>query len=372
MEKWLNSKWPYRLWEGYIILLFLVTPLLLSQCSGKPGVVFPEVVTLPQSVKENATQLKDTQIFSSDEHIAAKNFFVHNDSVLVVLNKPVKDHCFIELFSLSSEENYGQFVHYGNGPKEMLNVQAHFSNGKLVLHDFAKHQITSFDVDSALFDKSYSYRNPIWFNRNAGSPFVTFLNDDTLIMLNPYYFENRDLKISNGEGRFIVGSSPRQFTLYSEGSRKYYSFNVEQGCIIVNSANNRIIFASDGYPRIEIYDCHLNPLKMITGPDKLDIKYHIDGNEIIYSKRIPYAYRYFAEADDGFYLKYHGAFFTGNESFQVMDSWLFKFDWDGNILESYHCDKYLSTFSLSSVPGIFYGDGYDSDGNRVLYKLTTY
>lgn len=48
---------------------------------------------------------------------------------------------------------------------------------------------------------------------------------------------------------------------------------------------------------------------------------------------------------------------------------MFKFDWDGNFIKSYHSDKYLSSLSLSSDGKTFYGKGYDENGNVVLWRL---
>ena len=350
----------------YVLPLFALSATI--QCSRPQSQVqFPETVDLPPSIKTEAVSLNAVQVVSGDDYIAAKKMWAYKDSILVVLNTPVKDGFFLELANLCTKEKYGSFIHYGNGPAEMLNVNAVLNNGRMLVRDFAKYQIARFDVDSALANISYVCA-PVRFSNNAGSPFVNFLDDNRLIMLNPYYFENPEMKISNGESRFIVGDAGSKFTLLSEGSKKYYSYNVEQGDIIVNNEEDRVIYASLFSPRVEIYDCQLNPLKLLTGPDDMDIRYAIeDGSVCFYD--IPYAYMGSAEAEDGFYLLYIGEF-LGDEDYQKMQSYIFKFDWDGNVLKSYHCGQYLNSISISSEDDVFYCSGHDEDGSNVLFKLT--
>ncbi len=348
-------------------LLFLVLCTAIECSSPQSQVRFQETVELPLSIKTDAVPLKATQVVSADDYIAAKKMWVYRDSILTVLNKPVKDGYFLELANLYTKEKYGSFIHYGNGPAEMLNVSAVLCNGRMLVRDFAKYQIARFDVDSVLADKSY-VSTPVRYSDNAGSPSVNYLDDDRLIMLNPYYFENAEMKISNGESRFIVGEVNSKFTLLTEGGKKYYSYNVEQGDIIVNYEKDRVIFASLFCPRVEIYDCQLNPLKLLTGPDDMDIKYAIEDGSV-YFHHLPYAYMGSAEAEDGVYLLYIGDFFR-DEDYSGMQTFIFKFDWDGNILQSYHCDRYLHSLSLSSEENVFYCGGHDENGSNVLFKLT--
>ncbi len=353
------------------IVKYALSLLALStaiQCSDPQSQVqFPETVDLPSSIKTAAVSLEATQVVSGDDYIAAKKMWAYKDSILVVLNKPVKGGYFLELANLYTKEKYGSFIHYGNGPAEMLNVNAVLNSGRMLVRDFAKYQIARFDIDSALTDKSYIC-DPVSFSNNAGSPFVNFLDDDRLIMLNPYYFENPKMKISNGESRFIVGDAGSKFTLLTEGSKKYYSYNVEQGDIIVSNEKDRVIYASLFTPRVEIYDYQLNPLKLLTGPDDMNIKYAIEDGRV-YFYDIPYAYMGSAVAEDGFYLLYIGEF-LGDEDYQRMQSYIFKFDWDGNILKSYHYGQYLNSISLSAEDDVFYCSGHDENGSNVLFKLT--
>lgn len=352
------------------LICCLISCILLVQCSERKPVGFDSLEILPSDVKERTTALEATKVIDADEIISAKQLFVYKDSVLVVVNKPKHDGWFLGLYNLYTKSLLGRFVRNGNGPKEMLNVMAHVNKNKLILHDFVKRQIVSFDLDSAILDKAYSYGTPVSFCKNAGSPFVTFFDKSRLIMLNPYYLENDKLGISNGEPRFLVNDIGSQAVLLRSGGRKPRSYNIEQGFIIPDKSHNKVIYASCFYPEIEMYDYELKPLKKITGPDDLKIDYSVSGNDVVFSKVVPYAYQSYAMVSDGFYLLYIGGYYTARTKYKDMQSWIFKFDWDGNYIKSYHFDQYLESLSVTSDEETFYGQGFDENGNVTLWKLS--
>lgn len=119
-----------------------------------------------------------------------------------------------------------------------------------------------------------------------------------------------------------------------------------------------------------MYDYELKPLKKITGPDDLKIDYSVSGNDVTFSKVVPYAYRSYAMVYDGFYLLYIGGYYTTRRKYKDMQSWIFKFDWDGKFIKSYHFGQYLGSLSVSSDEETFYGQGFDENGNVTLWKLS--
>lgn len=353
-----------------VLIFGLLLCALFVQCSEQKPVGFDVVQELSSDVKEKAVALKAEKVIESDEFIPAKEMFVYRDSILVVVNKPISGGWLLELYNLNAKSSLGKFVRKGNGPKEMLKVMAHVNKNKLILHDYIKRRVLSFDLDSAILDKSYSYGTPVSFCKNAGSPFVTFFDDSRLIMLNPYYLENDKLGISNGEPRFLVNDIGSQAVLLRSGERKPRSYNIEQGFIFPDKSHNKVIFASSYYPEIEMYDYELKPLKKITGPDDLKIDYRVSGNNVVFSKVVPYAYQSYAMVSDGFYLLYIGGYYTSSRKYKDMQSWIFKFDWEGNFIKSYHFDQFLGSLSVSSDEETFYGRGFDEDGNVTLWKLS--
>ncbi|MDR2910151.1 MAG: hypothetical protein LBV47_02135 [Bacteroidales bacterium] len=117
---------------------------------------------------------------------------------------------------------------------------------------------------------------------------------------------------------------------------------------------------------------NLNPIKLVIGPDALKPTYRLDGggNQIVFDRTVPYAYRNYYIDNNYFYLSYIGDYFTIDTQLKNFKSWIFKFDWDGNFIESFHSPEYISAISKSSNNDIFYGRGFDKDGTTVLWKLS--
>ncbi len=356
---------------GFDTICGLIALISFSQIivGCNPEIKFPQVREFNPSWMSSAKELSSIQLVSSDEFVSARDFAVYNDSIIVVTNKPIKGKCFIELVRLDNKKSVGNYILYGNGPGEMLNVSSHLRNDSLYVHDFAKHQILTLNLGAAINSDSYRLPLPVTFCRNAGSPFVTQMDEDRIIMLNPYYCENQELGISNREDRFIVINEDEKPSLLYEHSRKYYSYNIEQGFIVPVHSKNRIVFCSAFYPVVEFYDFKLNPLVKVTGPIDLEPHFRIQDGEISFYKGVPYAYRGYALGNNCIYLAYIGSLLKRNERLQDKQSWIFKFDWNGNLLDTFHTDKYVGSLSVSSDERAFYARGFDEDGNIVLWKL---
>jgi hypothetical protein len=126
---------------------------------------------------------------------------------------------------------------------------------------------------------------------------------------------------------------------------------------------------------MEIYDNGLTLLKQIFGPDKLPAKYSIIGdeyvsNEIIFHEYIPYAYLEFCTDANYFYTTYMGDNLTNGKKMEDYPLWIFKFDWDGNLTDSYYVGRYVSSISLSSDGNSFYATAISKEGNPFLIKLS--
>lgn len=147
-------------------------------CQNQNPEEWPLVEELPVSVKENAKPLKAEIVEVSYDFIYAKDFFVYQDSIMIVLNKAYKDVHFVEFYNLNSNLVINRFISVGNGPGEMLNTLAHIRKNELFVHDFAKNQIGIINIDSVLHNPKYRMSSPIQFSNNVGSPFVTFFKDN--------------------------------------------------------------------------------------------------------------------------------------------------------------------------------------------------
>lgn len=351
-------------------LIYMAAAILLISCSNKYDMTFPEAYEIDKNIREESIKLNVETVEDSYKFINAKDFFVYRDSILVVLNKANRDYHFVELYNLNAKDTIARFIRMGNGPGEMLLAGAHMRQDTLFVHDVAKNQIAFIDLEKAIYEPDYSIRM-LQFKPSVAVPFVSFVNADKLILLNPYYFKNRSIKIDNDVPRIIVHDL-NQGTEIDLGDHKYNAFNVSQGFIIPFPLKNRIVFASLFDPVIEIYDENLSPVKAVYGPDKLIPSYSItENNAICFRNYSTYGYLGYYASENYFYTTYVGDYLEPSERSKDLTSSIFKFDWDGNLIQTYSSPVYLNNLSLSADGKTFYSRGYDEDGTVVLWKLST-
>ena len=338
-------------------------------CKKHSEAVFPENETLPMEVKTGATKLRASVILDSYDFVRAKAFYVYRDSIMVIVNNPSNDYDFLELYNLNSHKLIKSFLKKGNGPGEMLNVSPFKNDAELLMRDFVKRNLYIVDLDAAVSKPDYRVPAPLKYGDTMGSPFVSKLDEKRLIMLNPYYFVNKSLGIDNKEPRFIFSEIGRPINKPLDKSDKYYAYNVSQGMLVVNKGKDRLVYASSDYAEIEIYDCSLNPLTRIEGPDEIIPSYRLDTDKsICYNKVIPYSYMDIAYTEEYLYLCYIGDYFGRNDKLTDLCTYILKFDWDGHYLDSFDTGHYVDALSVGAN-AVLYGSGYDDDGTRVLWRL---
>ncbi len=212
------------------------------------------------------------------------------------------------------------------------------------------------------------YKVPLPVNYDAGvkSPFATYYDAGTLIELNPYCFKDDGLRIDNGEPRFLLCKIGESISCSERFDGKYDAYNVSQGDIVVNQQRDRVLYASLEFDRFEIYDYRLNPLRCVEGPVKLIPRYKVVNGSISFNKVVLYSYLAAYPTEDFVYLSYIGDYYR--KRCQELKAYIFKFDWDGNLVESFDAGHYINKISIAS-DGTFYCNGYDDDGTAVLWKL---
>ena len=350
-----------------VFLAVLISFCLLPGCRRRVESDFLEKVTLPMEVKTRATKLRASVILDSYDFVRAKAFYVYRDSIMVIVNNPSNDCDFLELYNLNTHKLIKSFIKKGNGPGEMLSVSPFLSGDKLQLRDFVKSNLFTVNLEEAVTIEDYKIPLPVHYGGDIPSPFVTSYDAESLIELNPYCFQDEALRINNRESRFLICKMGEPAPVPEDVGSKYDAYNVAQGEILVNPDKNRILYPSLDFPRLELYDYNLAPLKCIEGPDKLLASYRIeDGRAICFNRTIPYSYLGSVTTEDFVYLSYIGDYYK--DKVQDLKSYIFKFDWDGNWVESFDTGHYINKISISS-DGTLYGCGYDDDGTLVLWRL---
>jgi len=283
------------------------------------------------------------------------------------LNKKHTNGYFIELYDLSHHKLINKFYRLGNGPNEILSAFVALNRNLLTINDYVKGQVAFLNLDSVLVNPSY-ISQPI--RHFTSSPTVSqYYKPNQLIIENTNCFVDDELGINNNAPRFIITNKGSAYV--EKSNFKYSSRNVAaDGDIIINYPFNKIIYTYMHKPIIEIYDNDLKLIKRILGPDKMVTQYRIVDNEIIFNRRIPYTYLDFCTNKDYFFVTYMGDFLVNGKNMEDYPLWIFKFDWNGNFVDSYNLGQYISSISISNDGKSFFGTGINLEKNPILLKLT--
>ncbi len=334
-------------------LLFTVT-----SCSNKSN---GDVVINP-SVKDNAKPLTLKEVPTGEALDFASSCYVYDD-VLVVTNYENSNKHLLEFYNINTMELKKQAILRGNGPGELLLLLLCNHKDELHVYDgssYGKFNVVEFanNKDSKLEFVDYAFQQQKYL-----------LDNDKFLVVNPYRFVNKELGIEQDENRFIILDATDR--LLPNG--RINAFQVNTGGIMVNSKEKKICYYSDATAEIEIYDFDLNLIKTITGPDDLRPVYTRVHNIVQNrTKTVTFAYTHACYDDSYMYLAYDGRtidtmeYLQNNMVMEKAESWVFKFDWDGNVIDVYKVSKEKEIVSLSVTKN---GDLYLCCKEEGLIKL---
>ena len=350
-------------------ILYTIGLLLFSAgCSSNHKASAPD--RLSPNIMTDEKILRADTIKGIDSLIYAKEFFVYRDSILIALNNKTEKAHFVEFYRLSDMRPIAQLYQLGNGHDEMLIANAYISKNKLIVNDFIKDMIAVVDIDSLLADHTYSAPA---VRLQVESSFNAIPYKGRFLLTNPYSFVDKKAGIVQEAPRFVVTNEKNSYE--EKNTYQYCTRNVINGFIIANEQKNRIVYASGDQSFIEIYDMDLNLLRTITGPIDLPTQYVIlneEGgmqNEVVFKGGAPYTYLNYCMDDDYFYLTYVGDISKKGQKTQDLNCRIFKFDWDGNFIDSYPVHNYVRSISKSRKDDAFYVTILSKEGLPVLIKL---
>ena len=337
-------------------LLFTVT-----SCSNKSN---GDVVIKP-SVKENAKPLTLKEVPTGEALDFAEKCYLYND-ILVVLNYSNSNKHFLEFYDINTMELKKQAIMRGNGPEELIEIVCVNYDNHILVNGFMENKLAKIYVEDFVKDKNAKID---YIDYKSETQRQYLFDDNRFLVVNPYRFIDNKLNINQDENRFIILDAPDR--LLPNG--RISAFDVNIGGIMVNSKEKKICYYSYATAEIEIYDFDLNLIKTITGPDDLRPVYTRVQNIVQNrTKTITEAYTYACYDDSYMYLAYYGRTIDTMEWIQnngVMakaESWVFKFDWDGNVIDVYKVSKEKEIVSLSVTKN---GDLYLCCKEEGLIKL---
>ncbi len=352
-----------RLW-----VIWVGATCFLSGCN----IPKKNVVELDTRIKTEALHLTIDTVRVDSTFLYVRRFFVYQDSVLVVVNKPNSDCATLQLYNLETQRPIADYLSQGKGPNEVLEASVNLEGDILILRDFIRKQVAFISMDSLLSVKGYAI--PLQQYRYISFGLNRMSNGRT-VFENPYCFQAKKQGIDNKAPRFLLGDA--QTTLEDFGMHRYNTFNVSQGFVLMNPDRTVVVYASLAEPRVEFRDTTLNLWKRVEGPESLDdIRYKLREDDtsipdVVYQGTVPYAYVGYCCDSVGFYLAYTDARLSGEMTDERrFPCWIFRFDWAGNFVNSYAVNRYVNALSSGADMHTIYATGYDDEMMPQLLRLT--
>ena len=329
------------------VLLFAIIAMyaiVSSAKSNKDGEAWIE-----KSWKEKAKPLVLEEIGTKDLLEFAECCHVFDD-ILVVQNYDNSGKHLLEFVDMNAMKIQRQALMIGNGPGEVINAIIINSGKYLTIDDFMKSRFAKIDVAAYLNDKE----SVITFrDYSFDSQRLDFWGEERFICINPYRFINKKLKINQDEPRFLLVDGNDDI-LHKNG--QVDATRINYGDILINEKSRKVCYVSHETPAIEFYDSALKHLSTLSGPDDLAPKYSVKNNNVDYDGDFVQGYIGSCYNDNDIWLAYQGRMLNlmellkNNGNVENADTYIFKFDWDGNIKDSFLVRKDKKIKSMSIGP----------------------
>ena len=343
-----------------IISVAVMAAILLSGC----GKGTSEVIDLSPEVLTEAVVMVPETVYELPDTFYAGAALVYGDRYAVC--EMETQEFAAEVYDLKEGKVVGKLLHYGNGPQEVLVPIFNMFGDTLQVEDIQKNRlfmIPCADLPDAGIAREIKYDVITLSLVSCG---------DSLLALNPFYFENDDLDIHNGEPLFF----------YTDGGKAPYDASkimtagVVQGPVAVHPESGRVVFANSVESEIFILNKDLSVNRRITGPRHESTDYAVAEGQLLFSGNIANTYLSACSDREYVYLIYDGRYYDLYEdnvdgANTDHDLYLFQMDWDGRLVGSYVLEgvRYVgSRLSCGSQPGTVYVSAISPDeGNLQIF-----
>lgn len=338
--------------------------LLLSSCASEGD---SHVTVLEESLRNSAEViLPDTVCTFSDTVISSCAMMI--DGRYAALDMSDRTSYSLIIYDTETMLPVSHYLHYGNGPQEVLGTMVSVVEGKILVQDFSNRILYQIPCAEAVEGDGLTGRG-YSFMSDAVLPY-----GNSLVAMNPYWFEDERLGISNGEPRLFL--SDGTYAPYDE--TKLRSNTAMDAVLLSSASNSRIAYVDRTCPLVELYDDTLGLVRTVYGPGTEMPLYWQNGNTNIVWEELPLTTWQSACADDDYmYLLWNGL--KDDQKVERPESYMYEangeekdlllvvLDWDGNLVKAFR-PKGLTSYAVLSTGeggGVLYASTIDEDMTRL-------
>lgn len=342
----------------------IIALLLLTGCTAKHSV--PEEI-IPCDVKNTASRLEPTKVGITFAQSESPILFVYDSNyvIKIIQTKPSTGGKLLDIYKLGENCPLYSAIDYGGMEGQFLSAVPYtIQEDILLIHDITKDLIAFVDLNKALKDSTYIP------NIKKFEILTNFLipYQNGILYLSPYWTSDKRVKNRDKGAKFLFTDSDLNAV---EEKGEYITTNITAGSIISNKKKDRILYFDAIDDLAEVYDYSLNLIKTIKGPD--DIKpiflFPNDNNPVavqIGEYYDTYLFGACCSTEDVF-AAYQGK----TEDSQATITYIFNFDWDGHLKNTYFVDGLIyGNLSASSDGKIVYASVIDSLGFQHYNQYT--
>lgn len=325
-----------------IVLISLVLSCTNNQKNNK-------TIILEEETKTKAKEISLVPIDLGDRLTTAERCYVFSDTILVIQNLKNSNKPFLEFYNLVTMKLLKTAITRGNARNELLDMISKNSGDNLLINGYVNKKYSKINVPEYINRKDNSIQ---FVSYNIECQSMDIFKENTFIVENPYHFIDKQIGIYQDVPRLLMMEAEATI----ESDRNISAINVTRGNILINKNVGKICYYSKNEAVVEIYDTLLNLETVITGPDEIAPEYSISNNSIAFSGQVTRSYQASCFNDSMIVLAYEGRKFnpmnfTTDNSYYV---WLFMFDWNGNLINSYKMvGKNILCMSLSSDDSLY-------------------
>lgn len=345
---------------AFPIILFLV----LTGCTAKSTL---PIETILQDAKLTAHLLEpaDVDVPFAQSESPVLLVYANNYIVKIVQSKASTGNKLLEIYRFGDNCPLYSAIDYGGLEGQFLSAIPYIQGDSLILHDIIKNLVAFVDLKSALQDSTYQ---PTVKEMNILTNFMIPYKNGVLY-LSPYWTSDNRVRYNDKGEKFLL-SGPDLTPAWEDG--KYLTTNITAGCIVSNEEKDRILFFDAIDDLAEVYDYSLNLLKIITGPDDIRPEFMFPNDEHPIAIQVgehcdTYLFGVCGSDEDVF------AAYQGKGSDGDTGTYIFHFDWDGNLHDTYYVEGMVYGYLSASMDGrILYASVLDSCGRQRFcqYSIT--
>ena len=333
-----------------------VLSLLLFSCAPDGD---SSVTVLEESLRSSAEVIMpDTVCTFSDTVISSCAMMI--DGRYAALDMSDRTSYSLIIYDTETMLPAAHYLHYGNGPQEVLATVVSVMEGKILVQDLSNRILYQIPCADAVGGDGLTGRKYSFMSRTV-LPY-----GDGLVAVNPYWFEDERLGISNGEPRLFLSDGTH--APYDE--TKLRSDTAMGALLLSSSRNSRIAYVDRNCPLVEIYDDTLGLVSTVHGPGTEMPLYFQNGNTNIVWEELPLTTWQSACADDDYiYLLWNGIkddqkverpeTYMYEANGEEKDLLLVVLDWEGALVKAFR-PQGLTSYSVLST----------GEGGGVLYAST--